>query len=78
MVRRLDRDRSGHLASYAAILGYVFGETFDHTTAFLLAFGTALAINVGIEVVRHQRNKRSLAATLSGDRVHAGDGDTSD
>lgn len=42
-------------ATYAAVLGYVFGDTFDHTTALILAFVTALAINVLIEVVRHVR-----------------------
>lgn len=42
-------------ATYAAVLGYVFGDTFDHTTALILAFVTALAINVLIEVVRHLR-----------------------
>lgn len=45
-------------ATYAAVLGYVFGDNFDHTTALLLAFGAALAVNVLIEVVRHQRAKR--------------------
>jgi membrane protein DedA with SNARE-associated domain len=65
-------------ASYAAILGYAFGETFDHSTAFLLAFGTALAINVAIEVIRHQRNKRQATTALAADRVHALDGDGPD
>lgn len=46
-------------ATYAAVLGYVFGDTFDHTTALLLAFGAALAINVLIEVVRHFRAKHA-------------------
>lgn len=45
-------------ATYAAVLGYVFGDTFDHTTALILAFVTALAINALIEVVRHLRNRR--------------------
>jgi membrane protein DedA with SNARE-associated domain len=45
-------------ATYAAVLGYVFGETFDHTTALILAFVTAIAINVAIEVVRHRRARR--------------------
>ena len=42
-------------ASYAALLGYVGGKTFedDHTQAFLLAFVTALSATVLIEVVRH-------------------------
>ena len=42
-------------ATYAPVLGYVFGDTFDHTTALLLAFGAALGINVIIEMVRHLR-----------------------
>jgi membrane-associated protein len=46
-------------ASYAACLGAIFGSTFDHTVAFLLAFGTALSITILIEIVRHQRAKRS-------------------
>ena len=48
-------------ASYAACLGAIFGSTFDHTVAFLLAFGTALSITIIIEVVRHQRAKRATA-----------------
>ncbi len=50
-------------ASYAGLLGYVFGNTFkdDHTTAFLVAFGTALSITVLIEIVRHVRGKRRAA-----------------
>jgi membrane protein DedA with SNARE-associated domain len=47
-------------ASYAACLGAIFGSTFDHTVAFLLAFGTALSITIIIEVIRHQRAKRSV------------------
>jgi membrane-associated protein len=42
-------------ATYAAVLGFVFGDTFDHTTALILAFVTALGINGLIEVVRHLR-----------------------
>jgi membrane-associated protein len=46
-------------ASYAAVLGYVFGKRFqdNHTVAFLLAFGAALSITVIIEVVRHVRER---------------------
>ena len=44
-------------ATYAAVLGYVFGETFDHTTALILALVTALAINGLIEIVRHLRTR---------------------
>jgi membrane-associated protein len=51
-------------ASYAAGLAYVVGQPFkdNHTAAFLVAFGTALSINVVIEVVRHLRAKRRAAA----------------
>lgn len=46
-------------ASYAALLGYIGGKAFedDHTTAFLIAFGSALGINVVIELVRHFRTR---------------------
>jgi membrane-associated protein len=46
-------------ASYAAVLGYVFGKRFqdNHTVAFLLAFGAALSITLIIEAVRHVREK---------------------
>jgi membrane protein DedA with SNARE-associated domain len=56
-------------ASYAAILGRIFGEAFkdDHTLAFWLAFGTALSITVIIEVVRHVRAKRKVALTPTTD-----------
>ncbi|HSJ90941.1 MAG TPA: DedA family protein [Ilumatobacter sp.] len=45
-------------ATYAAVLGYVFGDTFDHTTALILAFITAIAINGLIELIRHLRARR--------------------
>jgi membrane protein DedA with SNARE-associated domain len=45
-------------ATYAAVLGFVFGDTFDHTTALLLALGAALAFNGLVEVVRHVRNRQ--------------------
>jgi membrane protein DedA with SNARE-associated domain len=47
-------------ATYAAVLGAVFGRAFqdDHTTAFLVAFGTALAVNIAIEVIRKARERR--------------------
>jgi membrane protein DedA with SNARE-associated domain len=47
-------------ASYAALLGYLFGERFedDHTLAFLLAFGAALSLTVAIEIVRWLRVRR--------------------
>ena len=44
-------------ATYAAGLGYFFGQRFkdNHTLAFLLAFGTALAVTGIIELIRHRR-----------------------
>ena len=52
-------------ASYAAILGYAFGSKFedDHTKAFLLAFGAALAVTVAIELVRVVKKKLTAKAT---------------
>lgn len=50
-------------ASYAGLLGYLFGDRFknDHATAFWLAFGTALGVTVLIEVIRHLRQRRAAA-----------------
>jgi membrane-associated protein len=50
-------------ASYAALLGYFFGNRFkdDHTTAFLLAFGCALGITLVLELVRYLRKRRPAA-----------------
>jgi membrane-associated protein len=47
-------------ASYAAGLAYVVGKPFkdNHTLAFWVAFGTALSINVIIELTRHLRTKK--------------------
>lgn len=47
-------------ASYAAILGYVFGKQFEdnHTLAFILAFVTALSITGVVELVRWLRGRR--------------------
>ena len=52
-------------ASYAAILGYSFGTKFedDHTKAFLLAFGAALAVTVVIEIVRYTKKRLTAEAT---------------
>jgi membrane-associated protein len=49
-------------ATYAAGLAYVVGRPFkdNHTLAFWVAFGTALTINVAIEVVRHLRTRRRV------------------
>lgn len=48
-------------ATYAAGLAYIVGKPFkdNHTLAFWVAFGTALSINVIVEVVRHFRKKKS-------------------
>jgi membrane-associated protein len=46
-------------ATYAALLGYLGGKTFEdnHTLAFVVAFTAALGMTVLIEVVRHLRAK---------------------
>lgn len=51
-------------ATYASLLGYVGGKAFkdDHTKAFMLAFGGALAMTLIIEVVRHVRKRGKGAA----------------
>ncbi len=48
-------------ATYAAGLARLVGAPFkdDHTKAFWIAFGTALAINVAIETVRHFLARRA-------------------
>ena len=50
-------------ATYAALLGYFGGETFEHSTwkALLLAFAIAATITGGIELVRWLRKRRKLA-----------------
>ena len=47
-------------ASYASLLGYFGGETFEHSTwkALLLAFGIAAAVTGTIELVRWLRRRR--------------------
>ena len=51
-------------ATYAAGLAYVVGKPFENnqTAAFWVAFGTAMSVNVVIELVRHRRMKRQLQA----------------
>ena len=53
-------------ATYAAGLARLVGEPFkdDHTKAFWIAFGTALGINVLIELVRHVRGRHSAPAPM--------------
>lgn len=50
-------------ATYAATLAYLVGKPFEDNQklAFWIAFGTAMGINVLIEVVRHQRKRRAGA-----------------
>ncbi len=54
-------------ATYAAMLGFVGGKAAkdNHTAAFMIAFGTALAVNVVIEVVRHVRKQRAVPEPVS-------------
>lgn len=49
-------------ATYAAGLAYLVGQPFkdNHTLAFWVAFGTALFVNVVIEVVRHLRARKRV------------------
>ena len=51
-------------ATYAALLGYFGGKAFEdnHTGAFLLAFGVALAISGTTELVRWLLKRRSQPA----------------
>ena len=46
-------------ATYAAGLGYLFGQAFedDHAIAFWLAFGTALGMTALIEIIRWIRDR---------------------
>jgi membrane protein DedA with SNARE-associated domain len=66
-------------ATYAAGLGYLFGQAFEdnHTAAFWLAFGTALAITGLVEVIRFVREQRRSrpVETTTVVIAHADDGD---
>lgn len=46
-------------ATFSAGLAYIVGRPFkdNHTAAFWVAFGTALTVNIVIEVIRHRRGK---------------------
>ncbi len=48
-------------ATYAAGLGYLFGQAFedDHALAFWLAFGTALSITALVEIIRWLMDRRT-------------------
>jgi membrane protein DedA with SNARE-associated domain len=47
-------------ATYASLLGYIGGRTFEnnHTLAFGVAFGLAVSITMLIELVRWLRGRR--------------------
>lgn len=51
-------------ATYAAMLGYIGGRAFEdnHTLAFLIAFGAALALTGVVELVRHRRRPSPQAS----------------
>lgn len=53
-------------ASYAALLGFFFGQVFedDYTIAFWLAFAAALSITGIVELIRWIRSRTSAARTL--------------
>jgi membrane protein DedA with SNARE-associated domain len=54
-------------ATYAATLGYVFGQAFkdEENLAFLLAFLTAISITVVIEIIRWIRDRRKKQPALT-------------
>lgn len=62
-------------ATYAALLGAIGKKTFkdNHTAAFLLAFGAAVAVTIVIEVVRHFRTRGTSAVELVQEAEHVGD-----
>lgn len=47
-------------ASYATLLGFVFGRRFqeDHTLAFLFAFGSAIVLVALAELIRWMLSRR--------------------
>jgi membrane protein DedA with SNARE-associated domain len=51
-------------ASYAALLGYIGGKSFEdnHTLAFVFAFVVAVSISLLIELVRHLRERAKRRA----------------
>ena len=54
-------------ASYAAAIGFFFGQAFEdnHTLAFWLAFATALGATALVELVRWLRHRRATANSSS-------------
>jgi membrane-associated protein len=51
-------------ATYAAMLGYLFGRTFEENPVWgvFLALGIALTLGLVVEVIRHIRKRRSATA----------------
>lgn len=62
-------------ATYAALLGFLGGRTFedDHTRAFLTAFVLAVAATLLIELGRHLWSRRSNGATTPPAVIDSGD-----
>ncbi|MEI2704380.1 MAG: VTT domain-containing protein [Ilumatobacteraceae bacterium] len=54
-------------ATFSAGLAYVVGRPFkdNHAAAFWVAFGTALTINLVIELIRHRRNRARRAEAVT-------------
>jgi membrane protein DedA with SNARE-associated domain len=66
-------------ATYAAVLGYLFGQAFEdnHTAAFWLAFGTALSITLIVEAIRWlmERRREQKTKTAASMIAHADSAD---
>ncbi len=60
-------------ATYAAGLGYLFGQAFEdnHALAFWLAFGTALSITALVEIIRWIRDRGPVDTAESTDAMIA-------
>ena len=56
-------------ATYAAMLGYLFGKTFEEHPVWgvFLALAIALTFGLVVEVVRHVRKRRGATADSSGE-----------
>lgn len=56
-------------ATYAAGLAFIVGRPFqnNHAMAFWVAFGTAMTINILLEVVRHLRQRRRSLTLATAD-----------
>ncbi len=50
------------VGAVADLVGKPFAD--NHTAAFWVAFGTALAINLLIELIRHRRNRRASVRAM--------------